>query len=86
MMEKQKKARKLVVIVILFKTFGPAPLFCALEPGFWSRPVLGRLRLRESSTRSRLRLLVKENKSLDFFKTDYKLSKLRSKKTKFDAP
>ena len=35
--------------------------------GFRSWPVLGRLRLRESSTRSRLRPSVKENKSLDFF-------------------
>ena len=33
------------------------------DAGFRSRPVLGRLRLRESS----LRLLVKENKSLDLF-------------------
>ena len=32
------------------------------------RPVLGRLRLRKSSTWSRLWLLVKENKSLDFLK------------------
>ena len=39
-----------------------------LLTGFRSRPVLGRLRFRESSTRSRLRLLVKENKSLDFLK------------------
>ena len=37
------------------------------QAGFRSRPVLGRLRL-----------LVKENKSLDFFKTDYELSKIRS--------
>ena len=46
--------------------------------GFRSRPVLGRLRLREFFFRSRLRLLLKENIILDFFKTDYKLSKLRS--------
>ena len=50
------------------------------DPGFRSRPVLRRFWLRESSTRSRLqlRLLVKENKSLDFFKSDYELSKIRS--------
>ena len=43
-------------------------------PGFRSRPVLGRLRLREFSAqnRLRLRLLVKEKIILEFFKTDYK--------------
>ena len=40
-------------------------------PGFWSRPVLGRLRIREFSTLNRLRLLVKENIIFEFFKTDY---------------
>ena len=40
--------------------------------------VLWRLRLREFSTQSQLRLLVKENTSLDFFKTDYRLSRIRS--------
>ena len=39
---------------------------------------MGRLRLREFFIRSRLRFLVKENKMLEFFKTDYKLSKIRS--------
>ena len=48
------------------------------EAGFRSRPVLERLRLREFSTRSWIRLLVKENIILEFFKTDYELSKIRS--------
>ena len=39
------------------------------KAGFRSRPVLGQLRLR---------LLVKENMILEFLKTDYKLSKIRS--------
>ena len=56
--------------------FGSATLFIAA--GFRSRPVLGRLRLREFFIRSRLRLLVKENIILEFFKTDYELSKIRS--------
>ena len=41
--------------------------------GFQSRPVLGRLRLREFFIRSRLRLLVKENIMLEFLKTGYEL-------------
>ena len=40
-----------------------------ITPGFRSRPVLGRLRLR---------LLVKDNIILEFLKTDYELSKTRS--------
>ena len=49
----------------------------SFKAGFRSRPVLGRLRLGlwELSTRSRLRLQVKEN-MLEFFKTDYELSKI----------
>ena len=44
--------------------------------GFRSRPGLGWLRLQQFSTQSRLRLPVKENIILNFFKTDYKLYKI----------
>ena len=37
-----------------------------VKPGFRSRPVLGRLQLREFFIRSRLRLLVKKNMILEF--------------------
>ena len=43
---------------------------------FWSRPVFGRLRLQEFCSWSRLWLLIKENIMLDFFNTDYQLSKI----------
>ena len=39
-----------------------------MQTGFRNQSVQGRLRLREFFIRSRLRLLVKENKSLDFLK------------------
>ena len=45
----------------------------AYDKGFGA---VGRLRLREFSTRSRL--LVKENIKLVHFKTDYELSEIRS--------
>ena len=48
--------------------------FYYIMAGFRSRPVSGRLR--EFFIRSRL--LVKENMILEFFKTDYKVSKIRS--------
>ena len=51
---------------------------CCIEDRVWSRLVLGRLRLQEFFIRSWLWLLVKENIILEFFKTDYELSKIRS--------